>query len=262
MTQGPGHATELAAGLAERHDAVVCAGGDGTLFEMVNGLMELPADRRPTLGVVPLGTGNAFARDLGLLPWQWRKALQAVVGGHARCVDVGRVRTGTQEFHFINIVGAGFVTKAGLAARRFKPLGKAAYTAGVLIALWRLSAWPLRVEADGEALEDEALFVEVSNSRYTGTHYLMAPGARLDDGHLDLTLVRRVSRRRLLRLFPTIYDGTHVDQPEVRVRQARRIVITGPGLLLSADGEFRGELPAEIECLPGALQVFAPPGGE
>lgn len=243
-------------------DGVVAAGGDGTLFEVLNGLYARPAERRVPLGVLPVGTGNAFARDLGLLPGDWARGAEIIRSGRTRRFDVGRVEFDSAGaaggYHFLNIVGAGLPVDAMRTAERLKFLGRPAYS---LAALWHgllMQSHSLRVEADGELIEEDAIFVEISNTRYTGTSFLMAPAARFDDGLLDLTVVRRLTRRRLLRLFPTVYRGHHVGHPEVLTRQARIIRITAPvGLDLAPDGEFRGHTPATVRCLQRDLAIFA-----
>ena len=254
--------TQIAQADLDGFDGIVAAGGDGTVFAVLNGLYGRPESARPPLGVLPVGTGNAFARDLGLMPGDWREAAAIIRAGRVGRVDVGRVECATDGgapavYHFLNIVGAGLPVDAMRTAERLKYVGRHAYS---LAALWRalqLRSWPLRIEADGEVIEEEALFVEVSNTRYTGTSFLMAPAARFDDGLLDLTVVRRLSRRRLLRLFPTIYQGRHVNYPEVLTRQARHLRITAPaGLQLAPDGEFLGHTPATIECLERDLALF------
>jgi YegS/Rv2252/BmrU family lipid kinase len=257
-TRGPGDATELAASADLANvDGVVAAGGDGTLFEVLNGLYARPADSRPALGVIPVGTGNAFARDLGLEPGDWRAAVDIVARGRARAVDVGHVSTGAESYHFLNIIGMGFAVDAGLAARRVKFLGNAAYTVGTLWQVLKLGSYPLDIEIDGRRRTMDNVFLEVSNSRYTGTSFLIAPRARLDDGLLDLTLLRPCSRLRLLRLFPTIYSGQHVQFEEVESCRARHVRVHGPAdMPLAADGEFRGTTPFEVRCLPGDLQLF------
>jgi len=251
------------------YDGLIAAGGDGTLFEVLNGLYQHPADQRVPLGLVPVGTGNAFARDLGLLPGDWEKGIALIGARRLRRVDVGRVELDSplpdnrgaeqRSFHFLNIIGAGLPVDAMRVAERIKFVGNMAYSLG---ALWRalvLRTYPLSIELDGELIEQDALFVEISNTRYTGTTFLMAPEARLDDGLLDVTLVRRLPRLRLLRLFPTIYRGRHVEHEEVLTRRARTIRMHGPGgLALAPDGELRGQLPATITCLHQDLEIFAP----
>jgi diacylglycerol kinase (ATP) len=238
-------------------DAVVAAGGDGTLFEVVNGLMLQAPEQRPPLGVIPVGTGNAFARDIGLSGGDWKTAIEKICAGHCRRIDLGQLSWGGGQYYFLNIVGFGFVVDAALMAGRLKGLGRLAYTLGALSHLVKLRSFSLQLESDGVAIEQECLLVEISNSRYTGTSFLMAPGAKLDDGLLDLTLVRKVSRLRLLRLFTTIYSGKHVDHEEVSVIRGSCFQINGPASsILLADGEFIGQTPAEIRCVPAAIRIF------
>ena len=257
----------IAAADLDRYDGLLVAGGDGTLFEALNGMYAHPARQRLPLGVIPVGTGNAFARDLGLAPGDWRRSVAIVREGRRRRVDIGRVEydsaaavggQGCAAFHFVNIVGAGLPVDALHTAERLKALGPAAYSVAAFWQALRLRSHPLRLEADGETLEEDALFVEVANTRYTGASFLMAPAARFDDGMLDLVLLRRLPRHRLLRLFPTIYDGSHVTHPEVLTRRVRELRILAPeGLELVPDGEFRGHTPALIRCLERDLEIFA-----
>ena len=249
----------LASAALQEYGGVIAAGGDGTLFAVLNGLYRQPGQNRPALGVLPIGTGNAFARDLGLAPGDWRRAVGLIARGQRRQVDVGRVRSATAAYHFLNIVGMGFAVDAGLTAMKLKRLGKSAYTLGTLWQTLKLKSYPLRLEVDGNMLDQDNVFAEISNTRYTGTHFLLAPCAQMDDGLLDLTLLRSLPRWRLLRLFPTIYTGRHVDFDEVTTLKARTVRIVSPANYpLAADGEFLGETPAEITCLHRDLTLFGP----
>jgi diacylglycerol kinase (ATP) len=259
LTSGAGDATRMVeqADLSS-YDGIVAAGGDGTLFEVVNGLYAHDADCRVPLGLLPVGTGNAFARDLGLLPGDWKKGLEIIAAGGVRKVDAGRVETPGESFHFLNIIGVGLPVDAMRSAERIKFVGNSAYTLATLWQAMRLKTYPFRISLDGVEVQQESLFVEVSNTRYTGTSFLIAPTARLDDGLFDVTLVGKLSRPRLLRLFPTIYSGRHVDFDEVDVRRAREIRLESPeGLTLAPDGEFCGATPAKITCLERDLEIFA-----
>jgi diacylglycerol kinase (ATP) len=258
LTRHAGHATaHLAACSLQGFDGVVAAGGDGTLFEVVNGLYRREHPERIALGVIPLGTGNAFARDLGLEPGDWAGAVNIIAAARKKAVDVGRVATPSGQFHFLNIIGMGFVVDAGLTARKLKHLGRGAYTLATLWQVLKLKAYRLQLETDGKIIEQDNVFVAISNTRYTGTTFLIAPSARMDDGLLDVTLLRKLPRLRVLRLFPTIYSGRHVEFEEVSVIQARSIRILSPaGYPMAPDGEFRGETPAEITCLHRDLDLF------
>lgn len=261
QTRGPGDArSQVAQADLTEYDGLVAAGGDGTLFEVLNGLYAHPRDRRRPLGLLPVGTGNAFARDLGLLPGDWEKGVALIGRGRTRLMDVGRVDLDGREppYHFLNIVGAGLPADAMKSAERLKFLGSSAYS---LAAFWRamiLKTYPLSFEIDGKTLKQDALFIEISNTRYTGTSFLMAPAAQADDGYLDVTVVRRLPRWRLLRLFPTIYRGRHVEYEEVFTCRAKSLRIAAPeNLLLAPDGELRGHTPATITCLHRDLEIFA-----
>ncbi len=260
QTRHAGHALDLATeaelGL---YDGIVAAGGDGTLFEVLNGLYRKKRQERVPLGLVPVGTGNAFARDLGLMPGDWQKGIDIIARNQSRKVDVGCVQTGTDIFYFLNILGLGFAVDAGLMAKKLKLLGNAAYSLGTLWETFKLKSYPLHIEIDGKNIKQNNVFVEISNSRYTGTSFLIAPEAQIDDGLLDITLLSSLPRRRLLRLFPTIYSGRHVRYKEVSTYRARHIRIHAPrGRLMAPDGEFHGVTPADITCLHRDLDIFLP----
>jgi len=260
LTRHAGHAMAHLAGCSlQGFDGVVAAGGDGTLFEVVNGLYRRASSERIPLGVIPLGTGNAFARDLGLQPGDWQSGVNIIAAARKRAVDVGRVATPSELFYFLNIIGMGFAVDAGLTAKKLKRLGRGAYTLATLWQVLKLKSYPVQLEIDGRIIEQDNVFVEISNTKYTGTTFLIAPAASMDDGLLDVTLLRKLPRLRLLRLFPTIYSGRHVEFEEVSVFQARSIRILAPaGYPMAPDGEFRGETPAEITCLQRDLDLFCP----
>jgi diacylglycerol kinase (ATP) len=260
LTEARGHASVL----VEQHeltpfDAVVAAGGDGTLFEVLNGYLRNAGVNKPALGLIPNGTGNAFMKELGLRTSDWRKAIDIIALNQPRAIDVGRLQSQGQTWHFLNIVGMGFIAEIAERAARLKWMGNAAYTVAVLLQLPRLKAQRLSLVIDGERVEHEGIFVEVANSSYTGTSFLIAPRARLDDGLLDVVLLKRVSRLGLLRLLRTVYDGSHIRHPQVEYLQARSITVTeaAPGRLVP-DGEILGSTPADFECVQGAVRFLWP----
>ena len=257
LTEGPGHAGRIVRDADfGSYDGVVAAGGDGTLYEVVNGYYANPARGRIPVGLLPMGTGNAFARDLKIDAGHWREAVEIIASGKRRRVDVGRFRTGGIDYYFLNILGLGFVADVTNTADRLKVFGNVAYTLGVLVQTLFLHSYPVRVEADGRVIEKENLFAEISNTRYT-SNFLMAPKARIDDGLLDVTLLGRMSRRRLLKCFPLIFTGRHVSLPEVEQFQAQRVRITTTApKLLTPDGELGGVTPVEVECLKQDIEVF------
>jgi len=259
LTTHPGHGSELVAGTdLTAYDGVVAAGGDGTMFEVLNGLYQHQKLNRVPLGLLPVGTGNAFARDLDLQPFDWSAAIDILLKGRTRLVDVGHVKCTDVEYHFLNVTHMGFSVDAGRTAKNLKFIGNAAYTIATLWQALRLKSYPLVIELDGKEIRQENIFTTISNTQYTGTHFLIAPGAVIDDGLLDVTLLRKLPRHRLLRLFPTIYHGGHVEHAEITVHKASQITIHSPtGMLMAPDGEFRGRTPARITCLHQDLSIFA-----
>lgn len=257
LTTHRGHAVELTAELNfENYDGVVAGGGDGTLFEVLNGYFRNNSTRRIPLGILPVGTGNAFIRDMEPEVKNWSEAVEIICLNKTRKVDVGRFVTQGQTFYYLNILGLGFVADVGATAQKLKFIGNLSYTLGVI---WRtvfLRAYPLTIELEGVVLKRENIFVEISNSRWT-SNFLMAPHAQIDDGLLDVTLVRKLSRRRLLQCFPKIFTGEHITMPEVEQFQVRHIRIeTAEPKILTPDGELLGSTPLEVESLPQALEVF------
>jgi diacylglycerol kinase (ATP) len=260
LTEAPGHATEIVRQCDFRgYDGVVAGGGDGTLFEVLNGLFLNDPETRPPLGVLPVGTGNAFSRDIELRTGALDKAVELIGCGSRRAVDVGRFTANGEPRHFLNILGLGFVSDVGERAHRLKRIGNLSYTIGVLLQLISLSSYRMTIEIDGEVMERENIFCEISNTRYT-SNFLMAPDASIDDGLFDVTLLGKASRTRLLRCFPTIFTGEHIHLDEVETFRAKKIRIeTDQPKVLAPDGENLGSTPVEVECLPRAVDVFASP---
>ena len=257
-TTHPGHGTELVANNdLSSFDGLIAAGGDGTVFEVLNGLYKHPKPARIPLGLLPIGTGNAFARELGLEPGAWPDAIDLLLRGQTCQIDVGHVKSADDAYYFLNIVGMGFFVDAGQSAQKLKFLGNTAYTLATLWRVLTLKSYPLKIEIDGKVFRQENILIAISNSRYTGTHFLIAPDAVTDDGLLDVTILEDLPRRRLLSLFPTIYTGKHVQYSEISTHKAARIKIHSPGsMLLAPDGEFRGYSPVEISCLQKDLTIF------
>jgi YegS/Rv2252/BmrU family lipid kinase len=264
LTTHSGHAIELAeqADLS-KYSAVIASGGDGTLFEVLNGVMKNTSSFKPPIGLIPNGTGNAFMKELKLKQGDWKKAIDIIVDNRTREVDVGRMQFAsnngaeTESHYFINMVGLGFVSTVAQAAIPLKWLGNGAYTVATLQKLMGLKAQKFSLELDGQQIEKEGVFVEVANSKFTGTKFLMAPRAQLDDGLLDIVFLKKISRLKLLRLFTSIYDGSHVEYPEIEYYQAKNVKVTEQFTnRLIPDGEVLGQTPANFECIPRAIRFL------
>lgn len=255
-TEHPGHATVLAREAKEAGvDAVVAVGGDGTLFEVVNGLLPGPG---PALGILPLGTGNSFVRDVGLTDAE--AGLRAILAGGTRDVDVLRVEHTGGELYSINLVSLGFTAEAGeLMNRKFKRLGATGYVSAVLTSLVRLKfhAFPYGLD-EGPFDARPVTMVSFCNSRYTGGAMMMAPNADPSDGELDVVRIGTMRRRRFLASFPKIFQGTHPEMPEVEQRRARSVGFAPIGPVpVMVDGEVLSLELRRVSVVPRALRVFA-----
>ncbi|NOZ56586.1 MAG: diacylglycerol kinase family lipid kinase [Calditrichaeota bacterium] len=254
----PRHIYDLTRALEPgKYDGAVAVGGDGTLFELINGLVRAHGEIPFPIGQIPVGTGNSLARDL--FSDSLDSAVQAICDNHTRPLDVIRYSTKQSEAYFTNVMGVGFVSDINARAFRFQWMGMTAYALATLLEIVRPRFAHTRVWVDGtEVLNEPTLFAEICNSRYTGGNMLMAPDAKIDDGLLDLVVCLPMKRLRLLRSFPKIFSGTHLALPEVKFFRGRRARIeTDPPKRLSPDGEVFDETPVELECLPGFVEVFA-----
>ena len=242
------------AGLGE-HDVLMVAGGDGTLHSVVNGLVRVARGDRPLLAVVPLGRGNDFAFEIGIR--SVKDSLAALTAGSRRLVDLGRTQGGV----FLGIAGAGFDAKAARRAQDTPILsGSLLYSYAVVRTVLDFRPLAARVRYEGGAYEGAITFAAVGNTSRYGGGMRIAPEASIDDGLLDLCLVRAISRTTLLRMFPTVFSGRHLSHPSVSyVRTPWVEIETEESSEVFADGEFLQRTPVRIEVLPRELEVLAPP---
>ena len=257
-TDGPGHATQLAAAaVADGRPLVLSAGGDGTFFEVLNGVMPATGPR-PALGAIPLGTGNSFLRDFQIRDAD--AAFTALRRGVRRRVDVIRAEHTTGQLWFINLLSLGFVSGVGaMTNRRFKPLGPAGYAVATVIGIARLRYHTIPVSLDGGPTDAApVIFYSFNNSRCTGGDMQMAPNARVDDGQIDVIRVGAMSRLQLLATFPRIYQGRHLENPVVTEDRAAEVQLDLPGPVdLMVDGEILTHHLTRLVIEPGAVEVIA-----
>ena len=234
-------------------DGVVAVGGDG----LVNIALQVVAGTDVPLGVVPAGTGNDIARALGLTLDDPVAAVDLVVRGAIRAVDLGRAN----GRWFAGVLGSGFDSMVNERANRMSwPSGRSRYNLAILAELRTFRPVPYELVLDGEPWATEAMLVAVGNGSSYGGGMRVCPDARLDDGLLDVTVLGPISKPEFLRVFPTVYKGTHVRHPAVTVRRARRITLTSPGVTAYADGERVSMLPVTCDAVPDGMHVFAPHG--
>lgn len=240
----------------EGFEGIIAAGGDGTLMEVANGYLQNAAIKKPPIGILPIGTGNAFIRDLGYKTGQIKEVIDNLDPKKTKWVDAGVAQNGSAPYYFFNIIGVGFTTDVAVTAQKFKWLGNFAYTIGIFYHALNLKTELTIIEVDGEKLELETLFVEVSNTRYT-SNFLMAPAASFDDGILDVTILKKMNTFQLMKAFPKILTGEHIHLNEVISIQGKDIKIsTKKSKAVSPDGELIGNTPIKIGVKHKAVEFF------
>jgi diacylglycerol kinase (ATP) len=258
-TNGAGQATELAKqAWRDGWRSFLAVGGDGTAFEVVNGLFPHEGEDRPKLAMLPLGTGNSFLRDFHIT--DAKAALRAIERGSSRRCDVVRASHAEGAIHYINLLSVGFTAIAGeLTNRRFKPLGPAGYVLATLSTAARLSfpIFPIRID-ERERDDRPCILLSFSNSRFTAGTMMMAPRADASDGMLDVIRIEPMRRRDFIKAFPSIFKGTHVDRPEVESSRAKHVdLYLDAPIDVMVDGEVQRLKLERLEVLPGALTVVA-----
>jgi len=260
ITERPKQATQFAQEAAAngQADVVVAAGGDGTMNEVVNGLIRA-AGEGPTmpLGILPIGTGNDF-NDMNKLPRKLENAVQVITAGHTRQVDAGRVN----DHYFTNNCALAMEPLITIENEKMKRLsGNIRYLAALIKGLMKLRAWDMQIRWEGGEYEGPVLLCSVCNGPRTGGVFMMSPDARFDDGLFDVVLAPDLSKLEILSILPRLFPGTHLNHPKVSFYRTRYLhARSNPGTPVHADGEVIAVEQEEInyQILPGKLTLLAP----
>lgn len=245
----------VAAEVASGSDLVVVVGGDGLLHDVLPAV----AGRGVTVGLLPAGTGNDTARALGLPVGDPDAALDVVVRGRSRDIDLAD----TDHGPVVTVVASGFDSKVNERANAMRwPRGNQRYNLAILAELRTFTPLPFRLSLEGPAgatvVETDAMLVAVGNGPSFGGGLRIAEGAVLDDGLLDVCVIRPVSKARLVRVFPQLYRGSHVDLPEFERHLVRSVRVDCPDVVAYGDGERLGPLPLTVSVRERALRVLVP----
>ncbi|MGC1451885.1 MAG: diacylglycerol kinase family protein [Candidatus Sulfotelmatobacter sp.] len=260
-THAPGEATEMAReAYARGVREFIAVGGDGTSYEIVNGLYpQALGGERPILGFLPLGTGNSFLRDFSEKGLEY--AIESLLARRNRVCDVLRLRHQTGVIYYINLLSMGFSADvATLRATRFSSWGEVGYKASIFLTLARFNRRPFPVRVEGQEFFDHrpCLFLTFNNSKYTGGKMLIAPQAEIADGLVEFVRWGPIGRWGLIRNLPGLYDGTHINHPLAERKGSRRIEFNLERPVdVMVDGEVLTLHCEELDVLPGALNVVA-----
>lgn len=253
------HARKLVEGALDKGmDALVVVGGDG----IISLALQTLAHSDTPLGIIPAGTGNDHAREFGIPAKDPEAAADVIVDGSVETIDLGRIRgaDGTDKW-FGTVMAAGFDSLVTDRTNRMTwPHGRMRYNLAMVAEISKLRLLPFRLSFDGEEVETELTLAAFGNTKSYGGGMRICPNADPTDGLLDVTMVASASRMKLIRLFPTVFKGTHVDLDEVRTARAKTITVECPEINAYADGEYVCPLPVEITAVPDALKILRPAG--
>ena len=252
-TDYPGHATELTRRAAEMgYDLVVVLGGDGTVHEVINGLMQVPKEIRPALGIVPLGSGNDFAHILGI-PDDPGEALHSALNGLPHALDVGSICDENDRLeYFNNTIGMGFDSLVNMHTRKVTAIhGFMMYFFALVRTIFRnFDAIDLHIETDQETWDLNALMLALGNGPREGGGFIITPDAKVDDGLLNYVTIRKISRLMMLRLVPEVMKGTHGRFKQVRMGTCRKMSVTSQQpLYIHCDGEIYAGFGTDVRRL-------------
>jgi diacylglycerol kinase (ATP) len=231
-------------------DSLVVCGGDGLVHLAVQAL----AGTGTPLGIIPAGTGNDTARCLGLPLNSPTEAAERVIAGQTRVIDLARC----EEKYFVTVLAAGFDAIDNERANTMRwPKGQMRYTLAMLAELRTLKPIDYTLHLDGETRNVDAVLVAVGNGPCFGGGIRITEGAEIDDGLLDVVIIRPLSRIKLVRTYPRLFKGTHTTIPEYEQHRVRSVTVDAPGIVAYADGERFGPLPVTVQCVPGVLRVIS-----
>jgi diacylglycerol kinase (ATP) len=232
-------------------ETLVVVGGDGMVHMAVQAL----AGTDVNLGIIPAGTGNDVARYLDIPRKNPEAAADVVVGSHVRTIDVAKAG----PTYFVTVLAAGFDSKVNERANRMRwPRGQMRYNLATLAELRVFEPLPYTLEMDGEVRRLDAMLVAVGNGPSFGGGLRITHGAEIDDGMLDVVIIKPMSKVELVKTYPKLYTGGHVHHPQYEHHLVRSVTVAAPGVVAYADGERLGSLPLTVEVAPRALRVLVP----
>jgi diacylglycerol kinase (ATP) len=249
---------QLNRALTQTPDALVVVGGDGMVSLAVN----MVAQTSVPFAVVPAGTGNDLARGIGLPVGDLTMSISLMVESLNRepqRLDLGRITSvdGAEVRWFASILSAGFDAIVNERANAMHwPKGKSRYTLALLLELFALKPVRYSLTVDGVHREQSAMLISVANNSTMGGGMRVTPEASMRDGLIDVFVLRPLSRLRFLKLFPRVFAGTHVTEPEVLIERGKTVILDAPGIVAYADGERVWSLPVYVDVVPAAVRVF------
>ena len=237
------------------YDGICAIGGDGTMHEIINGMLKRPDKKQLPIGLVTGGTGNSFMHDLDCLDPV--KAAKRIASGRLRDIDIAEIDSNGNVRYGFNIVGWGMPTDITILAEKFRWLGGQRYNVASIIEVLKYKQRLAKVIIEGSIVVGDFVFVLGCNTIHTGKGMKMAPLAQINDGMIDLIIARKASRIKLLQLFPKLFSGKHIADPIVEYRHVREFsVVPLEDGSLNIDGEILGTTPLHVTMIHNAVSVL------
>lgn len=253
------HATELAKHIDNNNcDLILAAGGDGTAHEVLNGIMQnTSSDNHPLFALIPVGTGNSFSQDLNFK--HWRDGLQAIEKGKIVDVDLLKIVCDEEAHYSMNCTGFGFVADVNVLGNKMKKfIGKTAYTVGALIEILRFKPHKCKIEVDGVVHEYNGVLTNFSNSVWIGGNMKISPNSVIDDGIAECLILKDLPKRKLMKVFPKVFDGSHLSVEEFEIFTGKHFrAWSEPSKITNPDGEMYGATPLDITVLPKEIKMLS-----
>ena len=255
-TEYAGHAFDFANTLDfVGYDGLCAIGGDGTMYELINGMLKRDDNHKIPIGLITGGTGNSFMYDVDCLDPV--DAAKRIVQHKLRPLDIAKVNANGELFYSFNIIGWGLATDAGKLAEKLRWLGGVRYDVASIIEVLKGKDRIATLTLDEEVIKENFIFIIGCNTIHTGKAMKMAPLAQLNDGKIDLIIVRKTSRINLLKLFPKLFSGDHIKSPLVEYRQVQNFSISLEETNdLTIDGEIIGTTPLNVQMVPKMVNVL------
>ena len=259
FTEHIGHAIKLAQAIPYSPDAIVCAlGGDGTMHEIINGIMHCPEKERLPIASLPGGTGNSFMEDMGLLDFD--EALKTIAHATVKKIDLFEIHLDDKLHYVFNVCGWGLFASGNACAESLRCLKQHRYNVAGLWEIIRNRGLRTRFTFHHQTIEDQFSLIVASNTRYVGKSMLLSPHAHWNDGKLDLTFLKHTTRLALVRMFLKLHSGQHIHEPNIHYLQTDAFEIhSSKATLWNLDGEKHLGKVGKVKVLPSALRVCMPP---
>jgi diacylglycerol kinase (ATP) len=236
-------------------DGICVIGGDGTIHEAIEGLMQSEKSKYLSLGIIPAGSGNAFAEDLGLR--EPLDGLESIIIGNISRIDVMRIKTSHNINYAVNIIGWGMASNVNILAEKLRWLGNIRYSIASILSILKVKLQTVNIIIENQVFDGKTAFFIALNTIHTGKGMKMAPKAKLNDGLIDIILLKKASRLRILKIFLQLFSGKHIYDPLVQYMQVKSFSINSENDSLNIDGENIGKTPIEVSIERNAIQLFA-----